>query len=279
MKFVNFHSKLSLVLSVLLLMLFISTACKRSSEGNAGDGSNSNSSASTDQTLSTPPFATKEPDRYSATMVTSGSLGPSAGELPGIDALSNQQMFVARDGEKRRVDSEMLPGVKISYLQLGDARYVLVPAKKLYAEIKLGDMEGMPNPAQGVPSDFAPDKLVKGTPTGAKYEKLGTEQINGRVATKYRVTVPESEGAAGGSETTVWVDESLGMPIKVESVSKDGAKYAMEMRDIKLEADASLFELPGDYQKVEHRELLSRLIPSFSDLLGPSENSTKGRKP
>jgi hypothetical protein len=212
-------------------------------------------------------------------MVTSGSLGPSAAGLPGIDALSNQQMFVARDGERRRVDSEMLPGVKISYLQLADARYVLLPSKKLYAEIKLGDMEGLPNPAQGVPSDFAPDKLVKGTPTGAKYEKLGAEQINGRTTTKYRVTVPESEGATGGSETTVWVDESLGMPIKVESISKDGAKYSMEMRDIKLEADASLFELPGDYQKVEHRELLSKVIPSFSDLLGTGDDSTKGRKP
>jgi hypothetical protein len=263
----------------LLLVLLISTACKRSSEGNAGDGSNANSTAATDQTQSTPPFATKEPDRYSATVVTSGSLGPSAASLPGIDALSNQQMFVARDGERRRVDTEMLPGVTVSYLQLANARYVLVPSKKLYAEIKLGDLEGMPNPAQGVPSDFAPDKLVKGTPTGSKYEKLGAEDVNGRMATKYRVTVPDAEGAAGSSETTIWVDESLGLPIKMESVSKDGAKYGMEMRDIKLEADPSKFELPGDYQKVEHRELLSKIIPSFSDLLGTGENSTKGRKP
>lgn len=263
----------------LLAFLIATTSCKRSGDNNAnGNSSSANPSATSDGTSSTPPFPTKEPERYQATMVTSGSLGPGAASIPGLAALTSQQMPIARDGARRRVETEMLPGVKIIYLQLASGRYVLYPAKKIYAEIKMDGSDPAQNSMTGVPSDFAPDKLISGAPPGAKYEKLGTERVNGRMTTKYRVTTGGGDDSKTASETIIWADESLGMPIKFESTSKDGSKFTMEMRDIKLEVDVSLFELPKDYKKVDHSELISSALPSVNDVLGIGDEKKTTKK-
>ena len=271
------NGRVGISLNCLLVvgLLTATASCKRTAETNGNaNGSSTSSTATADQTSSTPPFPTKEPERYQATMVTSGS-GPQSDSIPGLSALTNQHMSVARDGNKRRVETEMLPGIKIIYLQLADARYALYPAKKLYAELKLDQGNNGLTSSQ-VPSDFTPDKLISGAPPGAKYEKLGTEEINGRSTTKYRVT--SGGDAKSTSETIVWADESLGMPIKVESTSKDGGKFTLELRDIRQDVDSSLFELPKDYRKVEHSELISSALPSVKDVLGIEDENKSGQK-
>jgi len=271
------RAALQAIAFALLALLFANASCKKSGNTN-GNAPNANSSATTDGTSSTPPFPTREPERYQAIMFTSGSLGQQGASVPGLAALTNQQMPIARDGEKRRVETELLPGVKIIYLQLASGRYAVYPAKKIYAEIK---MDGSDNPlgsTKGVPSDFTPDKLISGAPAGAKYEKLGTEEINGRMTTKYRVTTSAGDDSKPASETVIWADESLGMPIKFESTSKDGSKWTMEMRDIKLDVDASLFELPKDYKKVEQSELISNALPSIKDVLGIGDEKKTTKK-
>ena len=232
-------------------------ACRRRAAESNANGNSANASANADEMRATPPFPTREPARYQATRIVSSSPGQQAANIQGSSTPTTQQTFIARDGEKRREEMEMLPGVRVTYLQLSSGRYVLYPEKKLYAEMRLDGGGGAASTSQSVPSDFGPDKLVKGAHIAARYEKLGTEEVNGRMTTKYRVTGPQEEG----SETIVWADESLGMPVKFESTSKDGAKYSMELRDIKQEVDAALFELPKDYQKVEHKELISNLNP------------------
>lgn len=268
----------SLFTILLLALLMANMSCKRTGDTNAnGNASNANPSAASDETSSTPPFPTKEPERYQATWVISGNAGPKAASIPGLSTLTNQQMPVARDGEKRRVETEMIPGVKIIYLQLPKGRFVLYPAKKIYAEIKMDGSSNPLNSTQGVPSDFTPDKLISNATQGAKYEKLGTEQLGGRMTTKYRVTSGGGDGST--SETIIWADESLGMPIKSETTSADGAKFTWEMRDIKLEVDAALFELPKDYRKVEHSELISNAVPSLDEVLGiGDEKKTTGKR-
>jgi hypothetical protein len=69
------------------------------------------------------------------------------------------------------------------------------------------------------------------------------------------------------------------MPIKSETTSPGGAKYSMELRDIKQEVDAHLFELPKDYQKVEYNEIIQKTLPSLSDILGDGKDNKKGKKP
>ncbi|HEY0547623.1 MAG TPA: hypothetical protein VGC91_19740 [Pyrinomonadaceae bacterium] len=276
----------SLLISLMLLFMLAGAACKRSAvESNAnGNSSNTNSTAQAeDATSSTPPFSTKEPERYQATMVTSGVLGGQAGNIPGMSTLTDRQMFIARDGDKRRVETELLPGVKVAYLQLAGGRYMLYPAKKLYAEVKLDGSSSSNYSGLGAPSDFSADKLINTAPTGARYEKLGTEQVNGRTTTKYRVTNSTGSDAAQ-TVTIIWADEALGMPVKSESTSQDGTKYSMELRDIKQEVDAGQFELPKDYQKVEYNEIISKALPSLPDILGgdkenkENKDSKKGKK-
>lgn len=280
MKLANNRPKRRCVLLFSLMALtlpIVNMSCKRTADKSAnGNAANANSSVAAESTSSTPPFPTKEPERYQATWVTSGVLGGQS--IPGLEALTNRQVPVARDGDKRRVETELMPGVKIVYLQLSNGRYVLYPAKKIYADVKI---DGSDNPLasnQGVPSDFAPGKLINEMRTDAKYEKLGTEEINGRMTTKYRVTTSGDDDTKVASETIIWADESLGMPIKTESTSKDGSKFTMEMRDIKLEVDATVFELPKDYRKVEHSELLSSAVPTVKDILGIGDKNKKTKK-
>ena len=212
-------------------------------------------------TSSTPPFATKEPERYQAVRVITTSGGIEAK----TDAVPSSQTFIARDGDRRREDYEAGAGEKISYLQLADKSYVLLPAKKLYAELKPEGEAGANGRAENVPPDFSPDRLLNESRPESLYERIGAENLNGRATVKYRVTVRGQTGASREvtTESLVWVDESLGMPVKSETTSTggaaSGARVTMELRDIKETVDAGVFDLPPDYWKVTPRELFTEV--------------------
>jgi hypothetical protein len=221
-------------------------ACKRSATGNgANDQAATNSSASA-ATSTTPLFSTKEPERYQAVRVSN----QSAAEL-----------LVARDGEKRREEYPLSADDKIISLQLPTGIYLLYPTKKLYAEVKLDGQNYNAAGDRTLPPDFSPDKLLNESPGGARYEELGKEEVNGRATVKYRVTINGQMGGAKNvtTESLIWIDELLGMPIKSETTvmggETNGAKYSTELRDIRQDVDPSLFELPPDYKKVDYKEL------------------------
>jgi hypothetical protein len=132
---------------------------------------------------------------------------------------------------------------------------VLLPAKKLYADLKAESGDGGAHGAR-VPPDFSPEKLLNEARPETSYEKLGEESLNGRAATKYRVTVRGQKNGAATSESFVWVDEGFGMPVKTETASQ-GARTTMELRDIKETVDAGLLELPSDYKRVAPAELFA----------------------
>lgn len=262
-------------LFLLLLLTFaaFATSCKRSGvtdNANAGDSAG-NATASGGETSTTPPFATKEPERYQATMVIASSLGEKS-NIPGLSGLTTKEMMVARDGEKRRVDTELFPGMKVSYLQTAAGRFMLLPARKVYAEFKADGEGSETDAAKNLPSDFSPDKLLNQSQGGARYEKVGTEDINGRATTKYRVTTSGKTGEAKNvtTESLIWIDELLGMPVKSETTvmggEANGSKYSTELRNLKQDVDASLFELPADYQKVDYKDILKQIVPSVPGL-------------
>ncbi|MGA9996319.1 MAG: hypothetical protein WBP93_12950 [Pyrinomonadaceae bacterium] len=253
----------------MLVCLIALSACKQSDVGSNQNSANSNSSNESADISSTPPFSTKEPERYQALMVVTGDMNDQSSQVAGAADFNNQQMFIARDGEKRRVDYGLNQGVKLSYLQLPNGLFLALPDEKIYAEIKLGEENSAPNLPMGEAEDFSPDRLLNESHAGARYEKLGVEDLNGRATTKYRVTtVPAQTGETKGAavETIVWIDEALGMPVKSETTStRDGAstgKFTMELRNIKQEVDARLFDLPQDYKKVDAKEIYAHLLPS-----------------
>lgn len=262
----------ALVLFLLLTVSAAGASCKKTSVEPAA---NANTTAEVDDTTTTPPFSTKEPERYQWTRVITGV---AAGDKTGAsEPAVSQAVFMARDADKRREDYEIIKGVKLTVLRLPEGSYTLYPAKKIYAEMNTGGAQS--NARKDVPPDFSADKLVNASRVGARYEKLGTEDVNGRATTKYRVTTRGQTGEA--RETIIWVDESLGMPIKSESTSKSEttgeSKYTVEYKDIKLETDPSLFVLPKDYKKVSQEDIQRETLSNLPGLLGGDAEESKDR--
>ena len=84
--------------------------------------------------------------------------------------------------------------------------------------------------------------------------------MSGRNTTKYRVAVNTATGSnVTPSDTLIWIDESLGMPVKSETTAGDGSHVTMELSNIVLEVDKNLFQIPGDYVKVNPTALRQRL--------------------
>ena len=191
---------------------------------------------------STPPFQTKEPERYHAvrTITTVNASGESL----------VTKTSVARDGELRRHESG-----KIVYLDVPEGKFVLLPGEKLYADLTEGSTI---NADQG--EEISPEGLLHEDVGSTSYQKLGTEEIAGRNTNKYRIVVNNSAAPnVSQSETVMWVDEALQMPVRSETKSADGTRVTMELSEIKLEADKDLFKVPKDYQKLTFSELRKRL--------------------
>ena len=262
--------RFALVLFLVLTIPAAGASCRRTSVEPAA---NANTTAAADDTVTTPPFSTREPERYQWTrVITSAVAGDkTAASEPAVS-------FMARDADKRREDYEIIKGVQLTVLRLPEGSYTVYPAKKIYAE--MGDnSSAQSSSGRDVPPDFSADKLVNASRVGARYEKLGTEDVSGRATTKYRVTTRGQTGEA--RETIIWVDESLGMPIKSESTSKSEtageSKYTVEYKDIKLEADPSLFVLPKDYKKVSREEIQRETLSNLPGLLGGDGEESKDR--
>jgi outer membrane lipoprotein-sorting protein len=87
---------------------------------------------------------------------------------------------------------------------------------------------------------------------------------------KYRVTLTSKsdEGKGGTTESLIWIDDALGMPVKSETTvtggQMNGVKFSMELRDIRQDVDQSLFELPPDYKKVDYQEIQRQMMSSGS---------------
>lgn len=259
---------LPLKLAILLLTLLLATtSCKRSEVAGNQNGGAASANSSVLETSRTPPFQTKEPERYQAVRVTTYGIGNETNGSNASDSFSNKT-FIAHDGERRREDYEMASGVTISLLQLPGVTYVLLPEKKIYAECK-PDGSCMPEGKPGsIPPDFSPDRLLNAVRPEAHYEKLGPETINGRATTKYRVTLRGRtvEAKEVTTESLIWVDEALGMPVKTEIRATGGAagdmRFTEELRDIKETVDPGVFDLPEGYRKVDAAQL------NLTDLMG-----------
>ncbi len=174
------------------------------------------------------PFSIREPKIYSGEIVqTSGSV--------------TTVYFVARNGDRSRIDFDR--GGENQMSKVHNDRDIVVSYKtKSYYELPGGTGEtGGLNSA---------DTLTRGFLAGmepAKFEKI--ETLNGR--TKYRVNYT----VGGKSETMIYFDEALGMPVKQEFFAVDGDRrsimFSVEFKELKLEADDSLFAIPEGFRRTD----------------------------
>lgn len=194
---------------------------------------------------STPPFQTKEPERYRATRIIT--------IVTARDKTVVTKSSIAKDGELRRNESETVSQKKIAYLDLPDGRFVLLPDEKVYADL------ATETSLDAGDEDISPERLLHGDATNTSYQKVGTELIAGRNAEKYRIVVNSSTpGSVSLSETFIWIDERLRIPVRSETTASDGTKITMELSDVALDVERQIFQIPADYQKIAFSELRKR---------------------
>jgi outer membrane lipoprotein-sorting protein len=228
--------------SLLLLVLFLCLiACK-----SQPDAANTNNAPSETIVSSTPPFQTKEPERYRATRII--TITSTAGE-----AVVTKTM-IARDGDLRRHESET-NSKRVAYLDLPEGRFVLLPDEKVYADVAAETAV-----LTSEEEEITPDRLLHTDTESSSYQKLGSEVIGGRNSTKYRVVVNSAiAGNVTGSETLIWIDEALKMPLRSETKSADGTRITTELTDISLDVDKWVFQVPEGYEKIAFTEFRKRL--------------------
>ena len=228
------------LLSFSFATLLLAAACAQNQK--LASETNANKSAFS----TTPPFQTEEPERYRATRTT--TIIKAAGETVTIKGL------LARDGEKRRNETETA-GQRVVYLTLPEGTFVLLPDKKIFAAAVPDDTN-----AGGQESETAPDRLLHTEMITTGYEQLGPETMGGRSLQKYRVVVNNSTGEnVSAGETFLWFDETVHLPVRTESRSPDGTRAIMELSDVVLRVDKTLFDIPKDYEKIEFAKLREQL--------------------
>jgi len=228
---------------------------------------------------SVPPFSTKEPERYQATRIIT-TVEYRNGSADSAPETVIAKMLIARDGEKRREEYNSAEATTV-FLDIPMGRFVLLPSKKLYADLSLtsSDLDSL-DPQSDVYSEFSLERLLNETRALARYEKVGAETLDGRSTTKYRVTTADpTNGPEDGSVTLIWIDESFGMPIRSETISPGGdhsTKLTVELRDLKREVDPRLFDLPEGYRKADYRQLEAAI--KQARVAQSVENSEPGKR-
>ncbi|MDX6402832.1 MAG: hypothetical protein QOH70_287 [Blastocatellia bacterium] len=269
-------SALALALGLLLI-----SACKPMSESNANSNvnanANTNSSAgasnlnANSESSSGPTINTREPDKYSATLTF--SLETEGGDKAiGIPSLAVQ---VARNGDDRRVEFKLPDGSPLVYLDHNNRHYVILPARKQYAELTQ-ESTGVQFHKLITPGQLVEDlKKLKGV------ERVGEGPINGRNAEKYRYSTSTNTNTKVGevkAEAFVYVDKETGLPLRAEMLAESSgdvkgvkaARVVSEMRDIKTDVALTLFEPPAGYEQVapeKVRQQIDALTSAVASIL------------
>jgi hypothetical protein len=193
----------------------------------------------------------REPEKYSATLAF--SIETEGGDKAiGIPSLAVQ---VARNGDDRRVEFKLPDGSPLVYLDHNNRHYVILPARKQYAELT--------KEATGVQVHklLTPGQLVDSLKTIKGVERVGEGPMAGRTAEKYRYSASTNTNTKAGevkAEAFVYVDKETGLPLRAEMLAESSgdvkgvkaARVVAEMRDIKTDVAAALFEPPAGYEQV-----------------------------
>lgn len=196
---------------------------------------NSNSVAAAAEEIPTDiPFSTKEPENYQAEIVVTTQAN---GENPA------DKMFVARSGQRQLLITDFGEKHAVSFLKTADKSYLSSAGARIYAEVS--------DSAQVYQSETAETKISLFTDFlnekfDARFEKIGVENN----LAKYRILL----GDGKSSETFIYIDETLNIPVKQEVFSISGEQkkmlFSVEVLNFKPQADENNFSVPKDFKKV-----------------------------
>lgn len=220
---------------------------------------NPSPAVNTTNTAASQNIEVNEPNQYRAVMeLRAETKGENAAGIPPLTA------NIARSGNNRRVSFNLPNNNEVVYLNQGNTRYLILPNRKQYAELT--------NQSVGfqIPQLMMPDQIINYLRGRQGFERVGEEQLNGRQVIKYRAagtTQTNSQAGQVQAETFTFVDKETGLPVRTEFASQaagnvqgvQGVNAVVEMRDIKTETDASLFEVPQGYSKISEEQVRSQI--------------------
>jgi hypothetical protein len=284
-------------LALALLVLLSNSGCQPANtnvnaNANTNSGamnSNTNASNANSNSESTdrgPTINTREPEKYSATLTF--SLETEGGDKAiGLPSFTVQ---VARNGDDRRVEFKLPDGSPLIYLDHNNRHYVIAPSRKQYAELSQ-DATGIQLHKMLTPGQLVEDlKSIKGV------EPAGEGLINGRAADKYRYSASTNTNTKAGevkAEAFVYVDKETGLPLRAEMLAESSgdvkgvkaARVVAEMKDIKTDIAASLFEVPAGFAQVAPEKIrqqidaLTSAVAAILKAMISSQSSQSGASP
>jgi hypothetical protein len=254
-------------LALVVLLALALSACQQGSVTNTNvnaNTSNTTTVANSNQVTTAVPASsvinTREPEKYSATLVFTAETegGDKAIAIPTVSA------EVARNGQQQRLSFKLPNNEQLVYIDSASTHYVVSPTRKQYAELT-PEATGFE-----IQRLMTPGQIVKFLEKQQGYERAGEEQINGRTAEKYRYTKTATTGTQAGnvqSEAFVYVDKETGLPLRATLTSQasgsvegvKGVRIVAELRDIKTDVDPTLFEVPTDYSKVTPQQVRQQI--------------------
>jgi len=283
-------SEVGLMAAITVLAFACQPARNINSNGNANVNSNSNASSATSNDNSNassdnsgPSINTREPDKYSATLVF--SIETEGGDKAiGIPSLNLQ---VARSGDDRGVEFKLTDGSPLLYLDHDNHHYVILPSRKQYAELTK-EATGIQFQKLLTPGQLVDDlKKIKGI------ERAGDDTMNGRTAEKYRYSANTNTNTKAGevkTEAFVYVDKETGLPLRAELNAQSSgdvkgvkaARAVAEMRDIKTDVDPAMFQTPAGYDQVppeKVRQQIDALTSAVATILKGMMAGASGNPP
>jgi hypothetical protein len=252
----------ALATAVLALAAF---GCTTAPESNSNAGATANANAgpaaaanSNTSASAASPFSRAEPERYSLKMTISGAGAANNRQA----SMQPQEIDFARMDANRRWALNIAPLGQIIYLEKPGLKYLVLPSRSQYVELT---PESVGFPIGSVLTPSAMIERLKSQP----HEDLGIEAVGGRPATKYRFAGAAQTGTQVGTvnaDSLVWVDQETGLPLRADlffaGAGGSNARVAIETRDIQLNPDPTVFEVPATYNKVTAEELKQQ-IQSF----------------
>ncbi len=218
--------------SLKFLLFFTLVFCSSCKFWQTPSNSNTNTAPNNaPEIVSEIPFLTKEPENYQAEIVEK------------IEDNDERRISIARSGSRfsyrfgdigvRQIDANKL--IRINF------------AEKIYVEEETKSNIGNGDLGETL-NDFLTTEWLN-QKTEGKFEKLDDE--NG--LTKYRVGFE-------ASEALIFVNENFKLPVKQEFYSIENEqrilRTTIELQNLKLQVDESLFEIPKDFRKVLMKEFL-----------------------
>jgi hypothetical protein len=266
------HSRRSLSCGyriVLVLVLFIAASCALACSDQPKSGNaNSSSAAASNKNASAAPEARepdsgidiKDPDRFSLSMTISAQeINAEPGKMPTL-----QFSFTRFDSDRRWAFSLPAPLGQVVYLEKSGLLYLILSDRKQYIEVTAGDLGFQ------LGSAMSPSAIANQLKARARIDVLGVEPVNGRTARKYRFKSDIKDGA-------IYVDIETGLPVRAEvntsPASGKALRIIIEGRDIQLNPDRSIFDVPAGMKKVSTQEakqaidMFAGILKSFANVL------------